>query len=69
MPRWLVADRAAAWTRQQYDHIRAFLANAGGAGPVGATMADGGDIPLGILAVLDQDAWGAFQATFLDPLG
>lgn len=66
VPRWMIGDRAVAWTHEQYDRIRVFLAGAGGAGPVGATMADGGEIPVGILAALDEDGWEAFQASFLD---
>jgi len=66
IPHWMFAERAVEWTRQQYDRARAFLANVGRTEPVGVTMADGGEIPVGILASLDEDAWGTFQHAFLD---
>lgn len=67
VPGWMIADSALAWTRQQYEGIRSYLTRAVGLGEVGATMADGGDVPIGVLATLDDQAWTGFQATFLTP--
>jgi glycine cleavage system H lipoate-binding protein len=67
VPGWMIADRAIAWTKGQYEAIRSYLAQAGGVQELGVTMADGGEIPIGILSSLDDTRWTDFQNTFLTP--
>jgi glycine cleavage system H lipoate-binding protein len=62
---WMIADAAVAWTKQQYEGIRDYLTRVAGLGEVGVTMADGGDVPIGVLASLDDAGWNGFQDTFL----
>ena len=66
VPQWLIAERAVEWTRRQYDRLRTFLVGPVGTGHVGVTMADGGEIPVGVLTNLSAEGWEAFQAAFLD---
>ena len=67
VPRWMVAERAAEWTRAQYARLREYLFGVQHAGELGLAMTDGGDMPVGILASLDTAAWDGVQKDFLDP--
>jgi len=66
LPRWMVAERAAEWTRAQYARLREYLFGVQHAGALGLAMTDGGDMPVGILANLDAAAWDGVQRDFLD---
>ena len=62
---WMIADQAADWTQRQYARVRDFLVGFVAAPDVARTMADGGEIPVGVLADLDDRGWAAFEAEFL----
>jgi glycine cleavage system H lipoate-binding protein len=64
---WLSGDAALEWTRLRYEELRAFLLGAGAPGRLGAVMTDGGEVPVGILASLDQGVWTELEARFLAP--
>lgn len=66
VPTWSIADAAVDWTRDQYRHLREHLLRLPGGAGVGVALADGGEIPSGILATLDAAAWQDLQRTFLD---
>ncbi len=66
VPSWLIGERAAAWTKEQYARLRGRLAGVAMARSLGTVMADGGEIPTGILGQLDEQAWHAVQDEFLD---
>jgi len=66
---WLSGDAAAAWVRRRYDDLRAYVLAAFADRHLGATMADGGDLPVGVLGALDQDAWDGLEGRFLIPPG
>ena len=66
VPNWMIADRAVEWTRHAYERIRTSLVHVTGIGAVGPAMADGGDIPVGVLESLDDAAWQQFQSDVLD---
>jgi len=63
--RWMIADRATAWTREQLARVREHLARRAQDLGVGVAMADGGEVPTGILAELDDRAWTEFEDAFL----
>jgi glycine cleavage system H lipoate-binding protein len=65
IPTWMVAERAAQWTRRQYEQLGEFFSGLVQEEAVGVTMADGGEIPTGILTKLDDRAWKEFQS-FID---
>lgn len=65
IPAWMIADKAAAWTRYQYGEIRDHLMRVGSKGELGLALADGGEIPIGILDELDESDWETFQQSFL----
>jgi glycine cleavage system H lipoate-binding protein len=67
-PRWLTGRRALEWARHRSEEVRSFLLEACPAGGLGAVMADGGDLPTGILGAMDQGVWHRFEERFLAPL-
>lgn len=64
---WLTGQAAAEWTRRQYDELRAFLQGTVAENHLGVTMADGGELPAGILGELDQAVWSHLEQRFLSP--
>ena len=65
--RWLTGEAAAAWTRRRYDELRAFMQGTMAESHLGVTMADGGDLPVGILGEMDQEVWSRLEDRFLSP--
>jgi glycine cleavage system H lipoate-binding protein len=65
VPTWFIGESATEWTRHQYQRLREQLAALASAPGLAATMADGGEIPAGILGRLDDAAWTAFERTVL----
>jgi glycine cleavage system H lipoate-binding protein len=66
---WLTGAAAAEWTRRQYHELRAFLQDSVAESHLGVTMADGGELPAGILGELDQAVWSDLEQRFLSPAG
>jgi len=64
-PTWLTGAAAAQWARQKYDDLRSWLQGAVADGHLGVTLADGGDLPVGILGELDQEVWSRLEDRFL----
>jgi len=62
---WMMAEQAADWTRRQYQRLREHLSTRAVGPELVRTMADGGEVPTGILATLDDAAWTNFETTFL----
>jgi glycine cleavage system H lipoate-binding protein len=62
---WFSGDGAAAWTRRQYELLRGYLHDAVADGHLGAVMADGGDLPTGILGDMDARVWAGLEDRFL----
>ena len=66
---WLSGAAAAEWTRHRYHELRTYLTNAVAVGHLGVTMADGGELPAGILGQLDQGVWAGLEDRFLAHVG
>ena len=62
---WLRGEPAAEWARRQYDSLRTYLQNAVSDGHLGTVMADGGELPIGILADMDESVWAGLEDRFL----
>lgn len=63
---WLVAERSRAWINKTYQQIKNFLIQTLPQTQIGLTMADGGDIPVGILSQFDEKTWTAFENEFIN---
>ena len=68
-PGWLRGESAAAWTRRQYGLLRDFLHDTLADGHLGFVMADGGELPVGILEDMDGSVWAALEERFLSQVG
>jgi glycine cleavage system H lipoate-binding protein len=64
---WFSGDGAVEWTRRQYEQLRSYLHDAVTDGHLGAVMADGGDLPAGILGDMDARVWAGLEDRFLAP--
>ncbi len=69
VPLWLKGEQAAEWTRRKYGELRAFLQDTLADGHLGFVMADGGELPVGILGDMDGSVWTALEARFLSQVG
>jgi glycine cleavage system H lipoate-binding protein len=65
VPRWMAGEQAAEWTRRQYGQLRAFLHDTLADGHLGFVMADGGELPVGILGDMDASVWEGLEDRFL----
>ena len=64
---WLSGEVAATWARRRYDDVRDYLQAAALDRHLGPMMADGGELPAGVLGALDQSVWSGLERRFLDP--
>ncbi len=65
----LAGEAALEWTRRQYHLLCNYLQGAVTAGHLGMVMADGGELPAGILADLEPSVWRGLEERFLAPEG
>ena len=65
VPTWMIGDRALSWTRRTYSAIRDHLQKARMEQNLGFALADGGELPVGVLDEFDETDWQAFQDAFL----
>lgn len=66
---WLTGERATAWTRRKYGELRNYLQGAVADRHLGAVMADGGELPVGILGEMDARVWSAVDERLLHESG
>ena len=62
---WLISDQAVEWTKRRYGEIRDGILGLTSDGSSELLLADGGEIPIGVLTQLDGEAWEQFQKDFL----
>lgn len=65
MQNWQYSEDADEWMNEQYRQIKSFIFEKAAPTDVGMTLADGGDVPMGILADLDEQAWNEFAEKFV----
>jgi len=58
---WLSGDAASAWTMRRYHELREFLTHAAADRHLGVVMADGGELPAGIMGDMDDHVWAGLQ--------
>jgi len=59
--KWFIAERAKVWINEKYAQVKKFFINVAPQTEIGITMADGGDIPFGILSQFDKKIWQEFE--------
>jgi len=65
LPAWKYSEDAGQWVNQKFQEMKSFVFDKLSTGQIGVTMADGGDIPVGILSELNQEDLDEFQTHFL----
>ncbi len=61
IPLWYIAENAKNWVNEKYKQVKEFFMQSIPQTQLGVTMADGGDLPTGILSHFDQGVWDKFQ--------
>lgn len=62
---WVVAEKANQLLNEKYLQIKNFFLENFPRTETGITMADGGDLPLGILSNFDHQTWEKFEEEFI----
>ncbi len=63
--KWFVAEKAKSWIYERYNQMGKFFREALPKSDLGITMADGGDLPFGILSQFDENTWKKFEKQFI----
>ena len=66
IPQWQFAEKAETWTKTKLQQLKNFFAEQVPDNGLGLTLADGGDIPVGVLAHFDEDVWKKFETEFCE---
>jgi glycine cleavage system H lipoate-binding protein len=64
LPQWMIADKAKNWINEKYAQMKRFFQESVAQTDMGITMADGGDLPFGILSQFDEKIWNKFENDF-----
>ena len=64
LPKWLIAEKAKNWMNEKYAQMKRFFQESVAHTEMGITMADGGDLPFGILSQFDEKTWEKFEKDF-----
>ncbi len=59
--KWFIAGRARVWMSEKYAQVKKFFISVAPQTEIGITMADGGEIPFGILSQFDKKIWEEFE--------
>jgi hypothetical protein len=62
---WTAAAEARAWSAGRYGAMRDRLLELGADRELGTALADGGELPAGVVMRLDEAGWAAFEEEFL----
>ncbi|GAB4342515.1 MAG: hypothetical protein Kow0037_29950 [Calditrichia bacterium] len=62
---WFVAEKSHSWLNEKYQEIKSFFMQSLPNSELGLTMADGGDLPVGVLSQSDKKTWQKFEKKFL----
>ncbi len=62
---WQYSEDANEWMNERYRNVKEFVYDKLSVEGVGMTMADGGDMPVGVLFQLEDEDWNEFQEKFV----
>lgn len=65
LPAWMIGKAAADWSRMQYGTIRDYLMSRSVHPEAGLALADGGELPVGVLGQIEEADWVGFEKEFL----
>ncbi len=61
---WFIGEKASEWVNEKFQQIKNFFVQSLPRKQMGMTMADGGEVPVGVLQEFDKETWQAFEARF-----
>ncbi|OGC08939.1 hypothetical protein A2V82_12720 [candidate division KSB1 bacterium RBG_16_48_16] len=61
---WFIGEKASEWVNEKFQQIKNFFIQSLPQKQMGTTMADGGELPVGVLQGFDKETWQAFEARF-----
>jgi glycine cleavage system H lipoate-binding protein len=62
---WIIAEKIKPWLNERYQAIKGFFQKQLSSSQLGETMADGGELPVGILMKFDEPIWSDFSREYL----
>ncbi len=62
---WFLAEKSKKWINQKIEQIKTFLNDSLSPKQVGLTIADGGELSVGVLSQFDNKIWQDFESKFL----
>lgn len=65
IPGWFISEKSREWLNKKFQQMKGFFVQRQPQGQVGVTMADGGELPAGVLAKFDQKTWQDFEDRFM----
>jgi glycine cleavage system H lipoate-binding protein len=65
IPNWIIAEKIKPWLNDRYQAIKGFFQKQLSSNQLGETMADGGELPVGILMKFDEPIWSDFSREYL----
>jgi glycine cleavage system H lipoate-binding protein len=65
IPNWIIADKIKPWLNSRYQEMKTFFQKKLTNTQLGETMADGGELSIGILSKFDEKIWSDFSREYL----
>ena len=62
---WVIAEKIKPWLSETYQSIKSFFHKQMSSDQMGETMADGGELPVGILMKFEEPVWKKFNEKYL----
>ncbi len=63
---WFIAEKSRDWLNEKFEEMKNFFIRSLPQQQVGLTMADGGELPFGILTKFDKKVWQDFEKKFFN---
>ncbi len=63
---WFIAEKSKEWLNEKFQQMKNFFVRNLPQQHVGLTMADGGELPFGILTKFDKKTWQDFENKFFN---
>lgn len=66
IPTWFISEKSREWLNEKFQQMKGFFIQKQPQDQVGLTMADGGELPVGVLSKFDQKIWDDFEEQFFN---
>lgn len=62
---WFIAEKSREWLNEKFQQMKNYFVRSLPQKQMGLTMADGGELPFGVLTKFDKKIWQDFEKSFL----